>query len=264
MIDKETIKNNFSKSAAYYDKYATVQNICAVELAERIGKNECFRKILDIGCGTGNYTAILKTRFPEAGIKAVDISRQMIEVAKKKLQADAAEFVVTDAEFADFTEKFDLITSNVSFQWFGEPEEYLGKYRKLLTRGGSILFSVFGPLTLYELQESMEESFGREARISASEFQGKTEIELILKNVFREFRVEEKFFKEKHASLSGLLSKIKYTGARGSFPKRIWTPERMENLERIYREKFSAQEENTAPGRGITATYQVFFCKGKK
>ena len=106
MTHKEAVKNNFSKYAVYYDRYSTVQNLCASELVSQI-EADSFESILDIGCGTGNYTLLLRKKFPGAAIKAVDISRGMIEVAKAKMSNKAIDFLVADGEALDFEERFE-------------------------------------------------------------------------------------------------------------------------------------------------------------
>ena len=112
--------------------------------------------LLDIGCGTGNYTQLLRNKFPDAVIKAVDICDKMIEVAQNKLKNSKIEFIVDDAETMILTENFDLITSNACFQWFDELDNTIAKYKNLLTEDGIILFSTFGPSTYNELAKSME------------------------------------------------------------------------------------------------------------
>ncbi len=84
-MDKQTLIKNFSKYAYAYDKYADVQNTAAFELISQIRENG-FKSILEIGCGTGNYTAILRQKFKIAKIKAVDISGKMIEIARNKVK----------------------------------------------------------------------------------------------------------------------------------------------------------------------------------
>jgi malonyl-CoA O-methyltransferase len=255
MINKDIIKKHFSKCARYYDRYSTVQNLCASKLIAKIKANS-FNKILDIGCGTGNYTKLLREKFPGASIKAVDMSPEMIEIAKEKLRDEVIEFIVADGEVIDFNEPFDLISSNASFQWFEDLEKTLSRYKRLLNENGVILFSVFGPLTFYELDRSLKELVGEDATISSCYFLKRAEIEKILKCLFKEIEIEQKIYKENYNSLSELLKKIKYTGTKGNGlnKKRFWTPKIANDLEKIYIRK----------SKNITATYQVFFCRGVK
>jgi len=48
-----------------------------------IGKPE--PNILELACGPGNVTRMLKIRFPESKITAIDLAPQMIEIARKHL-----------------------------------------------------------------------------------------------------------------------------------------------------------------------------------
>ena len=253
MIDKTAIKRNFSKYAHCYDKYSLIQDKCAASLGRYLGKTSQ-ASILDIGCGTGNYTKLLFEKFPKAKITAVDISKEMIVVARGKFPKNRIEFMVSDAEELNLEEKFSLITSNASFQWFKELKQSLSKYRQLLKTGGIIAFSIFGPQTFCELNHSLVE-FNKNS-IVADSFKDKASIEVLLKKLFRKSDIERKVFIEQYDSLPKLLKTIKYTGTTGSGLglKKLWTPGKIAELEKIYLNKF----------KKITATYEVFFCKGIK
>lgn len=41
-------------------------------------------RILDLGCGPGNSTAILAARFPGAALLGIDASREMLERARRE------------------------------------------------------------------------------------------------------------------------------------------------------------------------------------
>ena len=252
MAAREIIKRNFSKCAPYYDRYSAVQNRLALGLIDRI-KTGTIKSVLDIGCGTGNYTGLLRRKLPGARIVAVDISPGMIEIAKKKLKDENIEFVVADAERISFEKKFDLISSNSSLHWFENLGQTLSKYKELLNKKGFVLFSTFGPLTFFELNRALSRLYGRRVAISSHGFAGKREIEGMLEGLFGRFEVGRFIYKEKYASLPELLKSIKYTGVRGdSEAKGFWTPRMMNNIERLYREKF----------KDIVATYEVLISRG--
>ncbi len=253
MTEKELIKNNFSKCAKVYDCYSNIQNLCAENLIKK-ADTKGFNKILDIGCGTGNYTRLIKQRFPESRVKAVDISKEMIRVSRRKLKSDSIEFITADAEEVDFKEKFDLITSNVSFQWFGDLETALTRYTKFLKQGGLILFSIFGPRTFFELAKSLGIFSRQNPAIAAAGFLDKTRIEAVLKSIFSQVKVEEETYSEQYSSLKDLLKKIKYTGTRGSPRQNFWSQSKIAAVEEIYFKNF----------KSITATYEVYFCQGIK
>ncbi|MFH1245062.1 MAG: methyltransferase domain-containing protein [Candidatus Omnitrophota bacterium] len=253
--NKETIRKNFSQCAPYYDRYSSVQNLCAEGLIERIRGNN-FANILEIGCGTGNYTQLLTGHFPRARIKAVDISPEMIKIAQQKFPPPNVDFIAGDGEKIDFPDSFDLISSNASFQWFADLPGTLLKYRGLLADRGRIAFSLFGPATFGELNESLRVFFSGEMSIAAYSFTSGQGIKKILRNIYQDTAVETKIFRERFDSIRQLLMKIKYTGTRGNglAQRRLWTAAALRGLEHIYRKQF----------KEIIATYEVFFCRGVK
>ncbi len=189
-MNKESIARNFSRCAYFYDSYADVQKRAALEVLNGINDFSC-GKILEIGCGTGNYTFILREKFRKAKITALDISGKMVEVAQKKLEDMNIEFIVADGESVVFpNEEFDLITSNTCFQWFTNLETALGKYKNLLKKNGLISFSVFGPLTFRELSVSVE-SILKNTPIAANNFLDKARINKMFSSNFKEFKLKE-------------------------------------------------------------------------
>ncbi|MBP7088063.1 MAG: malonyl-ACP O-methyltransferase BioC [Candidatus Omnitrophica bacterium] len=255
MIDKTVIRNNFSRFAHLYDSYSSIQRLCAERLIS-INNGKDFKNILDIGCGTGHYTVLLRKRFPFSLITAVDISKEMIKIAQNKLTQKDTEFIIADAENFDFQKSFDFISSNVSLQWFDNLEAALRKYQSFLKPKGIIQFSIFGPRTFWELQESLEDFFSKKNKINSSAFLNQEKLETILKNNFKKIKVEEVTYQESYYSLVGLLEKIKYTGARGRgiADNNLWTTKTVTMIEERYKDKF----------REIKASYQVFFCRGVK
>jgi malonyl-CoA O-methyltransferase len=246
MVAKEVVKRNFSRYAAYYDEYCAVQNHCGRVLIAKAGV-ENFTKILDIGCGTGNYTKLLRARFGSAVIKAVDISAEMVAAAQGKLAGRGIDFIAADAETVRFGEKFGLISSNACFQWFENLEKSLVGYKNMLDENGIILFSVFGPATLYELAEVMGEP------LSCGSFARAETIKKMLEKYFTDVTVTEEILEKNYESLWELLRTIKYTGTGGA-NGRILSRGQIKLLEQVYKEKFG----------GITATYQVFYCRAKR
>jgi malonyl-CoA O-methyltransferase len=250
---KEIIRRNFSRYAYLYDGYADIQRQAAAELAGGIGHNG-LRDILELGCGTGNYTAILRDKFKDARIRALDISAEMVVVAGKKLAGKGIAFLVADAENITFRKPFDLITSNACFQWLADLTGALIRYKAMLKSGGSVTFSIFGPRTFCELQESLRQIL-KGASIEAPNFIAKDSLQVILRDNFKETRIKEVCYGETFKDLKCLLEKIKYSGIRGGGlgVNAHFTRGLLEKIEEAYLKRF---------GR-IEATYEVFFCEGR-
>lgn len=247
---KELIKSRFSKYARTYDKYAKIQKAIADKLGSFLPDTSA-QNVLDIGCGTGTFTKVLREKYKSSHITAVDISPQMIEVAKNKMHKEI-DFVVADAEEIDTDKQYDVIASNATMQWFYNLDKTLAKYKKMLAKDGAVVFSIFGPLTFHELAWVMEDVTNKKMVINSRKFLGRVELEQMLKKHFKHCRIKEEVIKEKHKSLRSLLSKIRYTGTQGSAMsgRGLLGKETMKKAEELYKQRY----------KSIEATHQMFFC----
>lgn len=76
------------------------------------------RRILDLGCGTGSSTLLLKQTFPEAQVIGLDLSPYMLLMAERKAkdQQIRIEFIHGMAEDTGFeSDSFDLVTASLLF-----------------------------------------------------------------------------------------------------------------------------------------------------
>lgn len=76
------------------------------------------RRILDLGCGTGSTTLLLKQAFPEAQVVGLDLSPYMLVVAQIKAQKAGLkiEWVHANAESTGFPDaSFDLVAASLLF-----------------------------------------------------------------------------------------------------------------------------------------------------
>ena len=88
-----------------------------VDLLHRIGATSP-QRVVDLGCGPGNMTALLAARWPEAEVLGVDSSPEMVDRARAG-GFDGVRFEVGDVrtwqpESADGT---DVLVSNATYQW---------------------------------------------------------------------------------------------------------------------------------------------------
>lgn len=250
--NRDIIEKNFSRYARLYDRYAHIQQMAGRELVKEAVANNV-TDILEIGCGTGNYTNLLRGKFADARIVALDISDGMIGIASQKLEGRRIRFIRADAEELDLYEKFNLITSNAAFQWFDNLEMAIVKYEGLLREEGLMTFSTFGPLTFCELGQSLKEVLGDVITISADNFLDGDALKATLKRYFTNCDVRESVIKERYQSLRDLLKMIKYTGVRGNLMNGpvFWNKHIWDDLEKSYKSRYGQ----------IVASYQIFFCR---
>src|SRR3989344_8184435 len=100
--------------------------------------------ILDVGCGTGRLLARLKGKFPMAKIYAIDLSKNMINVAKDKFGGIDA--MVGNAENLPWkNNSFDIVTNSISFHHYGNPGKALSEVYRVLKHNGKFLLMDINP-----------------------------------------------------------------------------------------------------------------------
>ena len=97
------------------------------------------RRVVDLGCGPGNSTALLAERFPEAVVVGVDTSRQMLEKARERLpESDFPRCRFVEADLVSWTppQDTDLIFANAVLQWIPEHQSVMQRLLEALPEGG--------------------------------------------------------------------------------------------------------------------------------
>lgn len=112
----------------------------AIDLVARIDHKDP-KRMIDIGCGPGNSTAVLKNRWPEAEIVGIDNSKAMIQQAEKN--DSGIKWICMDAS-GDLSElgKFDIVFSNAAIQWIPDQHALLRNLFGILNSGGIMAVQV--------------------------------------------------------------------------------------------------------------------------
>jgi ubiquinone/menaquinone biosynthesis C-methylase UbiE len=110
-------------------------------LIDRIGGEP--RTILDLGCGTGSMTLMLKQAFPQAQVVGLDLSPYMLTVAQDKahqLQLQI-EWKHALAEDTGYQSQFDLVTAALLFHETPTDvaQKILAECWRILKPGGQLL-----------------------------------------------------------------------------------------------------------------------------
>jgi malonyl-CoA O-methyltransferase len=164
-IDRRALRRSFERAAATYDAAAVLQN----EVCQRmLGRLDFVKQdpavILDAGCGTGNALGALARRYPAARVIALDIALHMAERARartprwRRLLGRAAPIALcADVEHLPVaTASCTLVWSNLVLQWVDDPASSFAEMHRVLTPGGLLMFSTFGPDTLKELRSAYD------------------------------------------------------------------------------------------------------------
>ena len=134
-------------SSSTYLKFEKERTQPAVDLAMRLQSVKAER-IIDIGCGPGNSTAVLQRFFPAAYILGIDNSQNMIEKAAG--DHPDLEFSCLDAasDLHRLTDPFDIVFSNACIQWIPDHRKLLKELFGLLRVGGVLAVQI--PLNYHE------------------------------------------------------------------------------------------------------------------
>jgi trans-aconitate 2-methyltransferase len=128
-------------SPEQYRLFSDERSVPFHDLMSRVELLEA-RRVADLGCGSGELTASLLKRWPEARIWGVDSSPEMIEAAAAHAVPGHLSFEVADLAAWSAPEPLDLIVANASLHWVGEHEVLLPKLVNTLGPGGVLAFQV--------------------------------------------------------------------------------------------------------------------------
>ncbi|HET9791165.1 MAG TPA: trans-aconitate 2-methyltransferase [Candidatus Angelobacter sp.] len=118
-----------------YLKFSDQRARPAADLIAQI-KLENSRRIIDLGCGTGNSTEQVHARWPQAQITGLDSSASMLKQAAERhpdWQWDHAEIDQWRPESS-----FDLIFSNAALHWLGDHAGLFPRLFQHVSHGGAL------------------------------------------------------------------------------------------------------------------------------
>lgn len=118
---------------AQYLKFSNERIRPALDLLGQVPLAEATH-VVDLGCGTGNMTAILKQRFPAASVLGVDGAETMLT----KARAAAPDCRFEPGDFSTWAPETppDLIFSNAALHWVTDHDTLFPRLLSLLAPGG--------------------------------------------------------------------------------------------------------------------------------
>lgn len=162
-IDKLRARRAFERCANQYDAAAVLQREVGHRMLERLDLVRLVpHQVLDLGCGTGLACGALLDRYPHAQLIALDFAYPMLLQARRcGVGPRRPHCVCGDAEQLPFAQgTVDLIYSNATLQWCNDLEAAFRGLSRVLTPGGLLMFTTFGPDTLKELRAAWSQVDG--------------------------------------------------------------------------------------------------------
>jgi len=106
-------------------------------------KNVKGKKVLDLGCGTGRHTIILKNK--GAKVWGLDLSPKMLEIAKTEIKG--VDFKIGTVYKLPYKSNFfDIIVSGLAVEYFKDIDKAFKEIRRVLKKDGIFVFSTKHPL----------------------------------------------------------------------------------------------------------------------
>jgi len=115
--------------------------IVPVVFGDLAGQLTNAKRLLDVGCGPGQFTVLSAERLPQAEIWGVDLAPTMIELARghaaQSAASDRLHFEVADAAALPFPNgQFDAVLSTGSIKHWPDPVAGLREMHRVLVPGG--------------------------------------------------------------------------------------------------------------------------------
>lgn len=102
------------------------------------------QRVLEVGCGRGDFSIWLAGKYADAKVTGVDFSEAAIATAQKRAAAcgSRAEFKVGDAEALSFADSsFDCVISCECMEHVPHPEQMAREIHRVLRAGGSFILT---------------------------------------------------------------------------------------------------------------------------
>ena len=139
MAIRDAVRSEYSQLASAYDarweryvRESTRFALDALPLSPR-------QRLLDVGCGTGYLLQQALARQPEINAVGLDLSREMLAVARERLGTRVA-LVEGTAERLPFCDwAFDVVVSNSALHYLDDPERAVRELARVLRGGGTLL-----------------------------------------------------------------------------------------------------------------------------
>lgn len=135
-MEKQEIINFFNQCAARWDENMIRNDSVINTILDNAAVTED-KDILDVACGTG-------VLFPDylerkvGSVTGIDISRNMVEIAKSKFNQENIKIICGDVENMESSKLFDCIVVYNAFPHFPNPDALIKKLSAMVKSGGTV------------------------------------------------------------------------------------------------------------------------------
>src|SRR5262249_12198155 len=135
-----------------YHQLSTPQHAWGVRVLERLALAGG-ETVLDVGCGTGLVTAVLRERLPRGRGGALDLANAMAREARATRPAGGVLVVRADALALPLGAAVDAIFSTATLHWVLDQDRLVGELFAALRPGGRLVAQMGGGPNVRALHE---------------------------------------------------------------------------------------------------------------
>lgn len=236
----------FQRQAARYEMASPVQREVAEALAERHlpdGDNSP-ASILEIGTGSGRLTRVLRRRFPQASIEAIDISPAMVAMASQDASLCDVVWRVEDMDVLDLGRRYDLIASNCTLHWSASLADLLRRISRHLAPGGRLAASLMARGTLAELHEARR--VAAPGKPAAKQLPRESDVLRMLEDSGLKLIANDSLsYTRSYDSISEFAAELRascFTGGPFAHSGTLLGPGELKRLWRLYRQRYTDEQ----------------------
>lgn len=250
-LNKDKVRQRFTRAAATYDRQAVVQLQVAKRLMALLRKHVPHppEQILEIGCCTGLLTARLHGIFK--GISAFyvnDLVPDFFHTVSARLDHDPRLiFLPGDIEQLNIPDNLNLIVSSSTLHWLEDLPSLFQTLCNRLAPEGTLCFSIYGPANLKELKELTGVGL---------DYYSLAELKSLVGSCFDILDCAEEEIPLRFNDPSALLNHLRETGVN-ALDSTPWTRSRLEHFQQEYTSRFGQD------GR-VKLTYHPIYCIARK
>jgi demethylmenaquinone methyltransferase/2-methoxy-6-polyprenyl-1,4-benzoquinol methylase len=179
----EKVRKIFTSIAGDYDRVNKVISLGQIDrwrhrlvATMELGKG---KSVLDLGCGTGKLTRLIADRIGEGSILGVDLTPEMIDIAKRRLPEkyeDLVEFSLGAGEDLEVRSNcFDVATSAFTLRNVDNLSKVISEMRRVVKPGGRVYSLELAKPTIPGFREVYRFYFDRILPVIGGMVQGSSE-----------------------------------------------------------------------------------------
>lgn len=140
-MSETVVRQQYDQMASVYDQRWNTYIVKTLSFLKTWAHISPEETVLDIGCGTGEFERLLLADNPQQRMIGVDISEEMLLLARQKCHAyPNVTFQTASALALPFTNNsFDIVVSASTFHYFDDPVAALEEIKRVLKPNGKII-----------------------------------------------------------------------------------------------------------------------------